>query len=135
VEFFDGDDFSGSTEEYVAGYRDQVLFVTRQLSAFIEEILGRPGPAPVIVFHGDHGPGSMLRWNDPEATNVAERMRIFAAYYLPDDGAPLYPELSPVNGVRALADRYFGVALPFLPERSYLSTWRRPYEFIDVAAE
>jgi hypothetical protein len=134
LEFFDGDDFSGSNLEYVAGYRDQVLFVTRWLTAFIQKILGRSGPAPVIVFHGDHGPGSMLRWNDPQATNVAERMSIFAAYYLPDDGPPLYPALSPVNGVRALASRYFGVDLPLLPEKVSLSTWSRPYEFIDVSA-
>jgi hypothetical protein len=62
-------------------------------------------------------------------------MSIFAAYYLPDGGAPLYPAVSPVNGMRALAGRYFGVDLPFLPERSCLSTWRRPYDFIDIAAE
>jgi hypothetical protein len=36
LEFFDGDDFSGSNQEYVAGYRDQVLFVARRRTAFIE---------------------------------------------------------------------------------------------------
>jgi hypothetical protein len=44
-------------------------------------------------------------------------MSIFAAYYLTDDGAPLYPAVSPINGVRALAGRsatyaFFRVELP-----------------------
>jgi hypothetical protein len=133
--FFDGDNYVGSTRDYVAGYSDQVRFLTRRLTTFIEDLLRRPGPAPVIVFHGDHGPGSMLRWDDPKATNVAERMSILAAYYFPDDGPALYPTMSPVNGARTLASRYFGVNLPFLPEKSALSTWARPYEFITVPME
>ena len=28
----------------------------------IDTLLDRPGPKPAIVIHGDHGPGSMLRW-------------------------------------------------------------------------
>jgi hypothetical protein len=133
--FDDGDHFGGSNASYVNGYHDQVLFVTRRLMTFVEDLLRRPGPAPVIVFHGDHGPGSMLRWEDPQATDMAERMDIFAAYYFPDDGSQLYPTMSPVNGARALATRYLGVEVAFLPEKSSFSTWSRPYDFTTVPSE
>ena len=43
-----------------------------------------------------------------------------------------FENISPVNGARALATRYLGVELPFLPEKSAFSTWSRPYDFIPV---
>ena len=38
--------------------------MTRRILDAIDAILQRPGPAPVIVIHGDHGPGSMWDRND-----------------------------------------------------------------------
>lgn len=132
--FRDGDHFPGSAREYVDGYRDQARYVTRRVLRIVEGLLQRPGRKPAIVIHGDHGPGSMLHWERPQDTNMDERMGIFAAYYLPDDGPALYPDISPLNGARALATRYFGVDLPFVPERSRFSTWSRPYDFHLVAS-
>jgi hypothetical protein len=133
VGFFDGDHFEGAPEEYVAGYRDQVQFVTRQVTVLVESLLSRPGVPPAIVLHGDHGPGSMLRWNDPARTDMRERMSIFAAYLLPGDPeVAISASITPITGVRTLATRYLGVNLPPLPDRSFFSTWERPYGFISV---
>jgi hypothetical protein len=133
--FGDGSEFPGTTEEYVRGYHDQVLFVAERLTAFVEQVLSRPGPKPVIVVHGDHGPGSMLKWEDPAATNMSERMDIFAAYLFPDGDNQLYPSITPVNGARALANEYLGTRLPMLPDRTVFSTASHPYRFIPVAPE
>jgi hypothetical protein len=73
----------------------------------------------------------MLSWEDADATNMGERMGIFAAYHFPD-GPTLYPTITPVNGARALASQYLGVDLSFLPDRSFFSAWMRPYDFIPV---
>jgi hypothetical protein len=135
LSFADGDEFPGSREEYVHGYHDQVLFAAKRLTALIESILSRDGPAPVVVVHGDHGPGSMLKWEDPAATNMAERMDIFSAYYFPDGGSQLYRSITPINGVRALANEYLGADLPTLPDRTMFSTASHPYQFIPVAPE
>jgi hypothetical protein len=129
--FGDGDDFPGSREEYRQGYRDQVQFVATRLTRLVELLLSRPGPTPVIIVHGDHGPGSKLHWDDPLATDMTERMAIFAAYLFPDE-APLYPEITPVNAARMLANRYFASDLPPLPDRSWFSTEGQPYRFIGV---
>ena len=131
-DFGDGDHFVGSRQEYISGYRDQTQFVIGQLTTLVESLLSRPGTAPVIVIHGDHGPGSMLDWNVPRSTNMRERMGIFAAYHFPDPGPALYPSLSPVNGARALATRYLGLQLPPVADKSSFSTWSDPYAFIPV---
>ena len=129
--FLDGDHFRGPREEYRRGYREQVQFIARRLTMLVQFLLSRSRAAPVIIVHGDHGPGSRLHWEDPVATDTAERMAIFAAYLFPD-GAPLYPSITPVNASRVLANRYFGADLPPLPDTSWFSTWRRPYRLLRV---
>ena len=129
--FDDGSHYPGSKQNYVHGYHDQVQFVTQRLTTLIDSLLAASDPPPVIVIHGDHGPGSMLNWDSAEETNTRERMTIFAAYFFPD-GPPLYPTISPINGARALATGYLGARLPFLPDKSQFSTWNRPYRFVLV---
>lgn len=132
--FGDGDDYQGSRSEYVAGYRRQVQFVAARLQGVVDQVLGQAGPPPVVVIHGDHGPGSRLHWDDPRATDMHERMGIFAAYRFPDGpDQELYPTLSPVNGARMLANRYLGSDLPLLPDRSYFSTLAQPFQLIPVS--
>ena len=136
--FGDGDHFRGGPAEYADGYRQQAEYIAARLTQLVDTLLARPGPNPAIVIHGDHGPGSMLRWEDPNNTNMDERFGILAAYYFPGDSgtaAPLYSTMTPVNGARALASRYFNVRLPFLPDRSQFSTWRHPYDLRPVPAE
>ena len=130
--FSDGDDFKGTPSDYVLGYRNQTQFLVRRLMMLVDSLLKGPGPAPVIVLQGDHGPGSMLRWQDPGGSNMTERMAILAAYYFPD-GPALYPTITPINGARALARGYLGAALPFLPDRSAFSTWTHPYALVPVS--
>lgn len=133
--FGDGDGFPGSRAEYVAGYRDQVQFVTARLAAVVDAVLRAPGPRPVIVIHADHGPGSRLVWNDPRRTSMRERFGIFAAFYFPDGPAGLYPAITPVNATRVLASRYLHANLAVLPDMSFFSTWNRPYNFLRVPAD
>lgn len=135
VIFSDGDGFAGSPSQYVAGYRRQAQYVASRLREIVDRVLSKPGPPPVVVVHGDHGPGSMLHWNDPKATNMRERLGIFAAYHFPGSpDAELYPTITPVNAARVLSNRYLGADLPMLPDRSYFSTWARPFDLIPVAA-
>ena len=121
--------------EYIRGYAEQTEFVTRRLATLTERLLSQPGPAPAIMIVGDHGPALDLDLEDFTRTNMRERMSIFSAYHLPGNGDALYPEISPVNGARAVADRYFGVRVPFLPEQSAYSAFLRPYQFTPVPSE
>jgi hypothetical protein len=133
--FSDGVRYDGTqTDYYYHGYRDQVQFVVRQVSELVDRLLERPGPAPVIVLHADHGPGLTFRSEQTNPTMFRERMTIFAAYRFPD-GPDLYPTITPVNGARLLANGYLGTQLPLLPDLSWFSQYGRPYDFIPVQAQ
>ena len=130
--FQDGNHYPGSRAEYIAGYRDQATFVAGHVLELIDAILRQPGPSPVIVLHGDHGPGAMWNWDDLDAANARERMDIFFAYHFPGEPRALPSNISPANGVRMLSNRYLGTALPTLPDLSFASGWQHPYQFVPI---
>jgi Sulfatase len=132
-DFQDGDHFRGNRDEYVRGYRDQVRYVARRLLTVVEHLTQQARPAPVVVIHGDHGPGSRLHWSSASESDLPERMAILAAYGFPGEPAPPDRAITPVNGARFLARRYLGLNTPPLPDASYFSTWDEPYRFIPVA--
>jgi hypothetical protein len=130
----DGSAFAGTSAEYRRGYSDQTRFITQRLTTVLDRLLTRAGPPPVIVIHGDHGPGLGLNWQSAADSDIAERTAIFAAYHLPGaEGLP-YAGMTPLNGARLLSNEYFGTDFPLLEDRSYFSTWGKPYEFLPVSA-
>jgi hypothetical protein len=129
----DGSHIGMPSEQYVAGYRDQVQYLSGQLLKTVAEILARSSEPPVIVVHGDHGPGAHLDHESLETSDVRERMLVLNALHLPGGAsAGLYPELSPVNDFRFVLSHVLGQNLPLLPDRSFFSTWQHPYGFQDV---
>jgi hypothetical protein len=118
---------------YVAGYRDQLAFVSTRIAAVLEQILARSPVPPYIILQADHGPGSRLDWERPEHTDMAERLSILNAYHFPDqDYARLYDSITPVNTFRLLMNDAFGVPMSLLPDRSYFSTSRHPYRLFPL---
>ena len=131
--FGDGTHFPGREREYRPGYRDQTTFVLNRTKTIVETLLARRGSDPVIVIHGDHGPGLYLNWEGtPEETNMYERLGIFAAYRLPGDPGTAYSFRSPINGARTLARNYLGSKLPNLRDESFFSPFRAPYDLVRV---
>lgn len=132
----DGSGYPGSREEYIQGYRQQVLFVNTQLMRVINKILAESDTPPVIILQSDHGPGAYLAWNSVEDTDLDERMGILNAYYFPDGGQDLlYPGITPVNTFRVLFNYYFGYQFTRLPDNSYFAFWETPYNLIDITKE
>jgi len=129
----DGNHFSGTKDKYVRGYREQLLFVNRKMKAVLDKILEESKWPTVIIIQSDHGPGSMLDWENPEKTYMKERLGALIAYRLPGGGEEdAYDELSAVNIFRIVLNRCFGTRLELLPNESYYSTWSHPYRFIRV---
>ncbi|MDO8683258.1 MAG: sulfatase-like hydrolase/transferase [Armatimonadota bacterium] len=134
---FDGSNFlncGGTREEYVKGYRDQLVYVNKRMKMVLSEILSESGRPKVILLQADHGPGSMLDWENPSRSNVGERMSILQAYYFPDHDYSLLVKTrpTPVNSFRIVFNHFFQMHYPLLDDRSYFSTWSRPYKLIDV---
>lgn len=120
-------------EEYVEKYKNQVAFTSQQVQQLVTRLLDQSDSSPIIIFHGDHGPGSMLDWGSLENTNVHERFSILNAYYFPDGNyRSLYPEITPVNSFRVVLNQYFATDYPLLPDRNYFMLLESPYEWLDV---
>jgi hypothetical protein len=130
----DGNHYPGSSTEYSEGYRGQIEFMNVQLKAVITEIMEEYDDPPIIVIQGDHGPGSMVNWDDISRTNLAERMPILNAILLPSvEQAEISPTISPVNTFRIVFNRIFDANFELLEDRSYFSSWRRPYDFVEAS--
>jgi hypothetical protein len=110
----------------VTGYRNQVIFINKEILPILSEIIAKSANPPVIVIQGDHG--AII-----ESPKI--RMPILNAYYLPDGDQKLYASISPVNSFRLILDHYFGADLPFLQDTSYYSIYADPYNYQIVPNE
>jgi hypothetical protein len=103
------------------GYRNQVIFINKQIIPILENILSKSSTPPVIIIQGDHG--SIIE--SPE-----RRMSILNAYYLPAGGeSALYENISPVNSFRVVLNEIFGDNAPLLDDKSYYSIYADPYNY------
>jgi hypothetical protein len=132
----DGFMFLGTTEQYIDGFSDQLLYVNLLTENLITDILAQSEEPPIIIIQGDHGPGAYLNWESLEQSCPYERFPILNAYFIPDVIEPdLYPSLSPVNSFRVILNAIFDANMPLLEDQSYFSGWLNPYEFILVSDE
>jgi hypothetical protein len=135
--FFDGSHFLeyvGSREEYVRGYGEQLRFINDRLIAAIDTILARPGPRPIIILQGDHGPAARLDWTSIANTDLVERAGILNAWLAPASLQNALPDtLTPVNGFRYLLNDLASADLAMLPDSSYYSSWQTGFHaFVDI---
>ncbi len=118
-------------------YIAQLQCVNRKLERLVVELQRLTTRPVVIALQSDHGHGRLGLYvpplKDAPAPNVAERLDIFAAYFLPGAPADLVSDsIGPVNFMRALMRHYFGFPLPQLREASYWSAAKRPYDLAPV---
>jgi len=132
-EIMDGSAFAGDWEEYRTGYIAQVQFVNSMLEKTIEDILIQSVAPPIIILQGDHGPGSLLDWEDVDATCLWERTSILNAYYLPDSSKDLlYGDITPVNSFRFILAQYLAADLELLPDLTAYSSFVHKPPIVDV---
>lgn len=134
--YWDGSDYMEMVADktaYRQGYAGQATFIGKKILESLDNILAGPGPKPIIVIQGDHGPKMGLDQTELEKTNVGECFPILNAYLVPDSvREELYPEITPVNSFRTLFRTLFEDDLPNLEDRSWYSPYGRPLEFTEV---
>jgi hypothetical protein len=129
----DGDQYFGSKDDYLEGYRDQLQFISLRIGQIVREVLDHSKRPVIIILQGDHGPGSGLNQGNWEKSDIPERLSILNAYYFPNqDYRQLYPQISPVNSFRVIMNQYFGTSFDLLEDRSYFVSLYDPYTFVDV---
>lgn len=132
----DGDSAIGdgmlTVEEYRKGYAAQTQWLNGEVAKWVESARTQD-PGAIIILQGDHGPGSMFKWNSFKETNMLERFSILNAMYLPGGGEEvLYPGITSVNTFRVVFDRYFGMEYPLLPDTSYFAEERHPLYLYEI---
>jgi hypothetical protein len=122
---------------YKRQYAAQLHYINSKLRQLITNIIKESQYPPIIILQGDHGPcAHLLNTKGIEENNFKERMSILNAYYFPDkDYSKLYESISPVNSYRLILSQYFDRPQDLLPDRSYFSTWDKPYQFHEVTKE
>jgi hypothetical protein len=111
---------------YIEGYRAQLHYVNARIEEVVDEILAQSTTPPIIILQADHGPNAPPAPYPYEYSK--ERYSIFAAYYLPGEGAgKMYPSVTPVNTFRLIFNVYFGMPLELLPDVSYSSLTAQVY--------
>ena len=117
-------------------YLGQVAFVNGKALEMVDEIVANSERPPVIVIQADHGPmpaGDPEGIADPDFAAADRRTGILNAYYLPPgEWAGLSQDITPVNSFRVILNELFGTGLELLENRTYASSYAKPYRFKDV---
>jgi hypothetical protein len=114
--------------DYANGYREQARFVLNSITGIVGTLLGRPGPAPVLIILGDHGPPARV---SSASSDHESLLGIFVAYSLP--GVDLPDTASPINLARLVASHYLGVVLEPVPDRYWVAKTYHPYDLERVS--
>ena len=119
----------------------QLEFTNRKIRSLVDSLLAGYDVKPIIILQSDEGPfperyvleGGRW-WKRATRKELAQKLGILNAYYLPDGGSKLlYPSITPVNSFRAVLNFYFGTELPLLADRSYaISDDVHIYSFFEV---
>jgi len=121
-----------SREKYNKEYGNQITFINGKLKEIINTILANAERPTIIIIQGDHGLRSHVYWENIDKPNFKESLSILNAYYFYDGNYDqLYENISPVNTFRVIFDQYLGLDYDLLDDRSYMSTWTTPYDFIE----
>jgi hypothetical protein len=117
---------------YVASYGPQVSYLSTLVENMVRQILDRSPASPVIILQGDHGPGSILNWDDPAREELPARMAILDALHVPGGASDFYDSITPVNTFRIILSRFLDTSMARLPDRSYFSTLAKPFHLYDI---
>jgi hypothetical protein len=124
-----------TTEERDRKYVAQLKYIDNKALKAIDAILANSKKPPVIILQSDHG----VRWkfgSEGEINDYRTHFGILNAYHFPDgDYSQLYESISPVNSFRVVLNRYFGANIKLLEDRSYSSTDKQPFDFIDMTEQ
>lgn len=122
---------------YKKAYAAQVAYSQNEIMSFVQSLQDRKSGRPhVVIIQGDHGSRAGEDFSSLERSDKTELFGITNLIYFSDhDYRDLSDDISPINTMRVLFNKYFGTDLPHLDDKNWYSTWNKPYEFLAVSDE
>jgi hypothetical protein len=136
--------YAGSwMNHYKTAYVPQLQFTNSQILKLLDEGLTKEHGRPRVIFVlSDHGSRMKFNFGSIEGSDTTESYNNFLAVYFSDRDYSIFPQalqgmefprdLSSINLMRIMLNKYFGENLPMLPNRQFFSPWGKPYELVDV---
>ncbi len=123
-------------QSYRRRYADQASWIMKRLAKTIDEIMASSTHEKIIIIQGDHGPGSGLEWEDPEKSDLYERMGIFNAWYNTQGlEVPLYDGMTAINTFPILFNSFFSGQLSLQDDDLWFATMSHPFVFSELAVD
>ena len=133
----------GTVDPQHATYESQVLFANAQIRRLLEPLLAKSeDEQPIIILQADEGPyparydeeGTSFDWASATDAELVTKFGILSAWYLPgpEGDAPLPGGTTLVNTYPEILRRYFGLDIPYAPNRSYGDRYGRLYDLVDL---
>ena len=121
-------------QEYKEQYIKQLIYIDKKLIQTVDELLQIDnGKEKIIVIMSDHGPSSEFTTLNMTETGIKEKISILNAIYVPNkDELKISDAVSPVNTFRIVLNYILKTNTPLLENKSYISDFETPYNFIDV---
>lgn len=134
---WDGSDFLqnfGDQKQYTTGYGNKASYAAKRTLAVVDKLLdANPKNPPIIIIHGDHGSKLGLDQNSLEKTDLQETFPILYALYVPEGMRGSFKSVeTPVNTYRKIFRALGAPDLPDLENRSWYSTFPRPFRLTEV---
>jgi hypothetical protein len=127
----DGNEFPGTREQYVEGYRAQAQFALDQVDSLVAHLQQRTRPT-VIIISGDHGPGSRFNREDRGRSDLPERFNVFLAVHVPGRVVTFPSGMTLVNLYPLILKNALNAQVSDLPNRTIFTSFSSPYRFEDV---
>jgi hypothetical protein len=127
--------YPGPAAEYITRYRGQAAFALRlalAASGRLIEAERRHRRGVIVIVTGDHGPRLGMDALNPAPETGRVVLPVLLAIRWPDGTRLAEAPSSLVNVYRALFQTVFGLDLPMLPDKAYLSSFNRPYQLVPV---
>ena len=126
-----------SIDQYRSAYRAQIEAVNSRFLRAVDEILAN-GRESIILVHGDHGPGSLLKWDEriPDPAAARERLGILLAVRFPAPGPDICAfARTPAGARQDIWLRMMGWRPVPDESPSRHSTWSNPFDFVEIAPD
>ena len=123
----------GTKEEYIEGYRNQVVFIENEILKMVDQIMNTSTDPFILIIQADHGSGLQVDQDNHLDSNMTERLGILNAFYFYDQNYDrLYPEISPVNSFRVIFSQYLAINKPVLEDKHYSSNYTDTFNLVSV---